>query len=104
MTDLEDPTTIETTVGARRSETEHVARADTATQRVTILHSAQCVASTPDLRDCAFSKALDEGIDYRHWRPFTDRPVRVYLAGRMLVPDPRGSAVVQLMSETGEPS
>lgn len=113
MSDLEDPSTIEQTVGARRHPTEHIGRADTDTQRVTILHSAACVAGTPDLRDCPFSKALDQGIDYRHWRLFTDRPLRVFLAppsqaayleGRTLMPDPRGSAVIHPLTQTGDPS
>lgn len=91
MSDLVDPADAVRIVGVERHPTEHWARADSATSVVTILHSAECKASTPDLRDCPFSLALDRGIDgavipWSRWREAQDRPVRVVLLQGWLTP------------------
>lgn len=67
MTELVPPEDIEKLVGAKRHPTEHIARAVSAEQTVYILHSQQCLDSTPDLTKCAFSYALDLGIDKEDW-------------------------------------
>jgi hypothetical protein len=76
MTRLEPSETIEATVGARRSPNEHIGRAVSAEQRIYILHSAECVATGVDLRECPYSKALDAfGIDMSVWEGREDEPV-----------------------------
>ena len=59
MTDLVPRDQIETLVGAARHQTQHQGRVDTAEQRIYILHSHECLASIPDLRDCVYSLRLD---------------------------------------------
>lgn len=68
---------IERIVGAPRHVTQHIARAVSAEQTVYILHSHWCRAATPDLRDCIYSIALDQGISVLHWAGHEDTPVRV---------------------------
>lgn len=75
MSRLENSGTIEAKVGAPRDETEHLARAVSATERVYVLHSKECVARGIDLRQCEFSIALDLGIDLGPWEQFQDVPV-----------------------------
>lgn len=91
MSNLVDPDRIEKIVGMPRHPTEHYARAITAEQEVYILHSEQCRSTTPDLRDCPFSRALDRGIvhhvPWSGWRRVQDRPVRVEVFKGWLVPD-----------------
>lgn len=99
MSRLESAETIEATVGALRHPTEHVARAVTAEERVYVMHSAECLASGIDLRECKYSIALDRGILLRAWRLFPDRPVRVFLEGGRLVPDARGAAVIDVIGD-----
>lgn len=81
---------IEQIVGAKRHESEHIARAVSAEQTVYILHSEQCRASTPDLRMCPYSLALDKGIEHHvpwnWWRHVPDRPVIVGIFEGFLVP------------------
>lgn len=64
-----------------RHATEHWGRAASAEERVYVLHSQACKDSTPDLRECAFSVALDNGIDedvpWTPWSRAADRPVRL---------------------------
>jgi hypothetical protein len=67
MTDLVPPTEIERIVGVPRHATEHWGRAVSDEQRVYILHSRECLDSGIDLRYCAYSVALDDGIDPRRW-------------------------------------
>jgi len=87
---------IEQIVGVQRHQTEHFARAVSAEQTVYILHSRECRDSTPDLRDCPFSIALDRGIDHRipwsRWWPVPDRPVLVEVFRGWLVPDLKAAA------------
>lgn len=61
MTDLVDPADIERIVGHGRARSEHYARYVQDEGRLYILHSQQCIEKTPDLRNCPFSIALDEG-------------------------------------------
>jgi hypothetical protein len=68
MTNLVPSSEIERIVGATRHEWKHQARAASAEQTVYILHSQQCLDSGIDLRDCEFSRALDRGINPKHWR------------------------------------
>lgn len=80
MTNLVDPTEIERIVGARRHPTDHYARAVSAERMVYILHSALCRDSGRDLRWCAYSQALDNGINESDWANLSDRPVRVEIS------------------------
>lgn len=77
MSDLVPADRIEEIVGARRHPTLHLALADSVVERVYVLHSADCVSSVPDLRDCPYSIALDAGILHADWALFEDRPVVV---------------------------
>mgnify|MGYP003608169642 CR=1 FL=1 len=75
MSELEAAGKIEGIVGAKRHPIQHIARAVSAEQRVYVLHSEQCAASGIDLRECAYSVALDEGIDLGEWQGSEDQPV-----------------------------
>lgn len=86
MTKLVPTDQIEHIVGRKRDQTTHYARAVTAEQTVYILHSQQCVDTTPDLRECPYSAALDKGIEY-HWRRHLDQPMPVHILNGWLVPD-----------------
>lgn len=77
---------IERIVGAPRDRQRHLARAITAEQTVYILHSQACKDSTPDLRECVFSLALDVGIDEDMWSAALDRPTQVAVREGRLVP------------------
>lgn len=83
MTDLVPAEVIERRVGARRHHTLHLGRAVSAEQKVYILHSVECRESSPDLRTCKFSLALDRGIDLSRW--VEDTPVVLVMErGRLL--------------------
>lgn len=87
MSELVNPDAIEAIVGVQRHPTRHYARAVSADQTVYVLHSAQCVAARPDLRDCHFSRALDNGIDEYDWSDMENQAVRVTInARRRLIP------------------
>ena len=75
MTDLVPTDQIERIVGARRHPHQHLGRAVSAEQTVYILHSEKCRDSGTDLRECAYSKALDNGIDLDWWKAHEDKPV-----------------------------
>lgn len=92
MTNLVPAEEIEQIVGIRRHETLHYARAVTDDQTVYILHSAACKMTTPDLRVCPFSVALDRGIRLRDWADKTDQPARVAVRDGRLIPWRRGGA------------
>jgi hypothetical protein len=77
MSRLEAADKIEGIVGAPRHLTLHLARAVSAEQRVYIMHSHECCYETPDLRDCEYSRALDNGIEMDEWEHWQDRPVMV---------------------------
>ncbi len=87
MTDLVPPEEIERIVGMKRHSTRHYARAVSSEQIVYILHSHTCRESRPDLRECFFSLALDNGIDVSDWAGRMDQPVRVTITkSQHLVP------------------
>jgi hypothetical protein len=90
MSQLVDPTEIENIVGVTRHARHHYARAVSAETTVYILHSQLCRDSTPDLRDCPFSLALDRGIEdaepWAMWHQLQDRPVRVQVINGYLLP------------------
>jgi hypothetical protein len=75
MTDFVDSASIEGIVGAKRHPTAHLGRAVSSDQTVYILHSRRCLASGRDLRECRFSKALDEGISLSRWFGLLDQTV-----------------------------
>lgn len=85
MTEIVPEEDIERLVGVRR-QSVHFARAVTADQKVYILHSIGCKAHTPDLRMCAFSIALDYGLDEKYWKDLYDAPVWVTVLNGKLVP------------------
>ncbi len=58
---------IEQIVGAPRARNLHLGRAVSEDQRVYILHSQQCIDSGRDVRECTFSRAMDNGIDVDYW-------------------------------------
>ncbi len=77
MTDIVSAEDIERTVGVQRHATEHWGRAVSAEQTVYILHSQQCKDTTPDLRDCPYSLALDDGIQPADWTEDVAVPLRI---------------------------
>lgn len=77
---------IEGIVGRRRHPVNHYARAASAEQTVYVLHSRECLLTTPDLRDCPHSLALGRGIDLDDW--IEDVPLRVSVSGGRLLPAP----------------
>jgi len=87
---------IEEIVGIRRHPTRHYARAVSAEQIVYILHSQRCKASTPDLRACFFSLALDNGIDEDDWSGMEDQAIRVTITrSQRLIPVRPGMKVAR---------
>ncbi len=54
---------IERIVGASAHETEHLGRAVSAEGKLYVLHSRECLDSTPNLDDCEFSQAMGMGIN-----------------------------------------
>lgn len=90
MSELVDSDSIEAIVGAKRHLTDHLARADSETEMVYILHSQECKDRYTDLRECPFSIALDRGIKHptpwSTWRQTQDQPVRVEVVNGYLVP------------------
>lgn len=83
MSELVPTDQIEEIVGVKRHPNSHYGRAVTATQTFYILHSQACVDSTPDLRECPFSTAMDRGIKGLGAR--TDQAVRLDVASGYLV-------------------
>ena len=84
MTDIVSADRIEQIVGARRHPTHHLGRAESADQRVYILHSRACKDSGLDLRACSYSAALDLGVDTAKWEQ--DATVSLVIQGGALVP------------------
>jgi len=82
-----DSDKIEGLVGATRHPKLHQARAVSDEQMVYILHSQACLDSDIDLTDCAYSLALDEGIDLQRWEHFQDQAMFVSIEDWRLVPD-----------------
>jgi hypothetical protein len=84
VSDLVPAESIESIVGAERHPNRHLARAVRAEQTVYILHSYDCLESGIDLRDCDFSRALDNGIRPAEWPE--DVAVAVAVHENRLVP------------------
>lgn len=82
---------IEEIVGVERHATEHYGRAVSTEQTVYILHSQECKDTTPDLRKCPFSIALDRGIQqlypWTEWRRTQDLSTRLTISRGFLMPD-----------------
>lgn len=83
MADVVPADQIEEIVGVVRHPTRHLGRAVSDEERVYILHSRECRDSTPDLRHCPYSRALDLGIDPSAWP--LDTPVELSIRGARLV-------------------
>lgn len=77
---------IEKIVGAIRHSKYHYGRAVTSEQSVYVLHSQHCLDTKKDLRECQFSKALDNGIDETEWEGLMDEPVLLTCLGGTLFP------------------
>jgi hypothetical protein len=90
MSEIVPAAEIETIVGVRRHATDHYGRADSTERTVYILHSQHCKDTTPDLRDCSYSVALDEGIEsaptWAGWRHVQDQPVKLKVSLGYLMP------------------
>lgn len=67
MTELVDPEEIEEIVGKRRDYIGHWAKARSEDKKVYLLHPTPCLKNESDLRNCPYSRALDNGIDIREW-------------------------------------
>ena len=78
VTNLVDPSDIEIIVGAKRDETFHIGWFNSPGGIFYILHSQQCVSSEPDLRDCEYSKSLDEHwVDVLEWTEGVPRFIKL---------------------------
>lgn len=87
MSDIVPADRIERIVGVERHVWRHYARAVSLEQRVYVLHSKLCREARPDLRECPYSLALDNGIDEDDWGGYEDTPVVVQIGGEeRLVP------------------
>lgn len=86
MTDRVPADQIERIVGARRRTHAHLARAVSLEKTVYILHPEECLKQHTDLRLCAFSLALDRGIEMDVWATAQDKPVEVDIWHRRLIP------------------
>lgn len=89
---------IEQAVGAKRDDF-HIARVVTEHKTIYILHSAACKSSTPDLRDCSYSKAMEKDINADAWVGHMDRPVAIAISNGYLLPVP--SVVVRRIPPEG---
>lgn len=95
MSEIVPADQIEQIVGITRHPTRHYARAVPAEKTVYILHSQECRDRYDDLRECAWSIALDRGIDEYDWSDREDQPVLVRVRDGRLIPD-RGEGKVTL--------
>jgi hypothetical protein len=86
MSDIVPTDEVEDIVGAERHEWTHLGRAVSEQQRVYVLHSKGCIDTGIDLRDCAYSKALDEGIELGEWEDWEDQPVWLWISDGRLLP------------------
>lgn len=84
MSKIVDGHQIEALVGIARHQTRHYGRADSTRQEVYILHSAECLQTEADLRECPFSRALDLGVDLAQW--IQDEPVVLTVGDGHLAP------------------
>lgn len=80
MTNIVPSTEMERLVGYPRQENTHLGRIDTTEEVMYILHSQECKDTTPDLRECPYSKALDHGrFNINRWKGFYDMSVSLSL-------------------------
>jgi hypothetical protein len=86
MSELVGADEIEDLVGYKRHVAIHVGRAESETGTLYILHSKECKSTTPDLRECPYSIAMDRGINMSVWRQFMDIPVMLVIEFDHLVP------------------
>jgi hypothetical protein len=84
MSQRVDSSKIEGIVGVSRHPTDHYGRAVSAEQVFYILHSQRCVDELDDLRDCDYSRALDETVIDDRW--VQDEPVVLAVEDWFLVP------------------
>lgn len=77
---------IEKIVGVERHPNMHFGRAVSAEQVFYVLHSQACKDAGHDLRECAYSEALDEGIDLGVWAAYQDQAVPLGIQDWRLVP------------------
>lgn len=92
MTSLLDPSEAMRKVGAYRKWHEHLARADSHTRVVYLLHSHTCLKTKTPLTECEYSLALDLGIDETMWATSQDTAVKVKIDkhGRLIPLDSLG--------------
>ena len=74
MADLVPADEIEQIVGARRHSIKHLGRLISEEQWVYILHSRMCLSTGRDLRECAFSVAMD-ALNDLEFVGYMDRPI-----------------------------
>jgi len=79
---------IEQIVGVPRHSRIHYGRAVSSEQTMYILHSKNCLKDNPDLRDCEFSVALDNGLDMDKWEDYQDRTLVLSIVDGSLWPGP----------------
>lgn len=91
VTDLVPTDQIEQIVGVTRHPTKHYVRAVSSEHMMYILHSRECLDSGIDLRYCAYSHALDVGLDADLWNRHEDQPVEIRIEHTRLVPVPVAS-------------
>jgi hypothetical protein len=84
MTELVNPEEIEEIVGKQRSDLVHWAKAVSEEKKVYLLHPTKCLKDESDLRNCPYSRALDNGIDIREW--IEDVPLEVEVGDGHLRP------------------
>lgn len=78
---------VEHRVGVRRWQLWHVGRYNRmADGTMTILHSQQCRDELDDLRDCVYSQALENRLDWDTWTGWAEQPVLLDIRGGRLVP------------------
>lgn len=82
MTDLVDRSEIERIVGRPRDQRLHFAR--NVEGIVYVLHSYACLKDYPDLRDCPFSLAMDNGLDPNDWEGAGNLALEVILVNKMV--------------------
>lgn len=86
MSDLEPAKLVEAIVKEPRQRHIHLGRAVSAESRVYILHSKDCLDRGIDLRECAYSLALDKGIDLAVWGDVQDMTVALVIDNGRLRP------------------
>lgn len=98
MSNLVAADQIEQIVGARRHAVAHLGRAVSAERTVYVLHSRECKESGIDLRACAYSRALDQGIDLIDWQHNQDEAVTLQVIHGFLMPDSGGPDDVEYLT------